>query len=568
MKKILTVAAWAILALALPARAMEIAYNQPLVNTIVTTTQSYTIDMSAYGADTLSMSLGYSSATVMASSTTFNDGKVSTDTITVVSTTSLVGVAGTSSLVVKSTSSLAPVQATETVVISSTDLVGKCLFISWVSSGSLCGNKDFQVASSTAQTALNLANAITGFTAGAVDVSVNSSISGSTITLTAHVAGSYANAWAVNSSTPTAMYVSGGANFKGGLDNTYFALNGRMYTQGTDWTADTNYSSNTCVSIQNAINNSNFGFTASTASDYVTTNIKCSSVGTYCNTYTLVSSSPTVLAVSSATFLGGQNAAFIVIGTFTITQGTTQGPGVWAVGSSVNATALNISSAIANTTGLSSIVVSSVPGNSGVIYATSTAVGTGTVFYLWTSTPALTVGAAQFFGGVNTAEFISSSTFYIPSHGLASGAEVYWSTGSGVGITPLVYGTTYYAIALDANDVQLALTSTGAIAGSYITLTSSSTTGPHNFTLNPLPVTGAINFSWQQSDDGVNWSTMTVTAANVTVAATNVATPWSPGTSFWDFGTINTHYLRLWIAGPLTGQEKVSVYGYGKRFKW
>ena len=45
---------------------------------------------------------------------------------------------------------------------------------------------------------------------------------------------------------------------------------------------------------------------------------------------------------------------------------------------------------------------------------------------------------------------------------------------------------------VDADNFQLATTSTGAIAGSGIVLTSSSTAGPHTYTLSPLTIAGTF----------------------------------------------------------------------------
>lgn len=454
MKKILMVGA--LLALALPARAMEIALSQYVVNAPLVSTQSVILDMSYYGADNVSFGIAVSST--LPPTSTFRDGSTSTNTLTVVSTQPLVGIAGSDTLTVASTN--------------------------------------------------YLTNAV---------IKVN---------------------------------------------GTQWANNG--------WRVD--FASNTAIDIAAELNQI-FGLSASTTSSTVVT-IQCSTLGSFCNANTLsvvnvssTSAGTASLTVGGATFTGGQNPAVVNIAGYTCSQGTVAGPGVWTVGASVTATAINVSSCITNTSGLNSIVTST--NVAGVVFETSTFVGANVNYSQNTNGgSALTTGAAQFFGGAGTAFSLTTDVITITSHGLATGEGVLFSTGTNSTIAPLVWGTTYYAIAKDANNLYLATSSSNALTGLFINLTSSSTAATHSFTLTPVPLTGAMQINVSQSNDGTNFTPLTTTVNGVSITPMQIVSTFASANAFWDLSTITAKYIRLTFLGPTTGQENVTIYGFGKRYKW
>ena len=151
----------------------------------------------------------------------------------------------------------------------------------------------------------------------------------------------------------------------------------------------------------------------------------------------------------------------------------------------------------------------------------------------------------------------TSSIIGITAHGLVTGNPMLL-TGSGVP-TGLSAGTTYYVIATDANDIQLALTSTGSIAGTFVPLTA---VGTSTSTLTPTPFSGTWTISWQGSNDNVlsgnlviNWFTLT-NATGVTYS--------TPGATEWD-GPIYCRWIRPVFTAGTGGAMNIQIIGNGKR---
>ena len=165
----------------------------------------------------------------------------------------------------------------------------------------------------------------------------------------------------------------------------------------------------------------------------------------------------------------------------------------------------------------------------------------------------ITAAGAAMTGGQASAYTLNSPTIYSLAHGLTTSVPVLYST-SGFALGGLTNQTTYYAIAVDANDFQLAATSTGAVAGAYITLTSSSTVGPHTFTVTPTATTGSWGAYWMTSDDDTDWTEMPVTVSSITFT-----TPFTTSTTTWDLGTLNHRYLRFHVVAGSGGSIKTQV---------
>jgi hypothetical protein len=338
-------------------------------------------------------------------------------------------------------------------------------------------------------------------------------------------------------------------------------LNGIGYVGGTDWTKGT-VSSNTAVAIKNLFNSVS-GFTASTPTA-TTVQLQCSSNGIYCNAYTL-SVNTTSMTVTGATFSGGHDAVVIGINGITLVEGVD-----FTAVATASGTAKALSDAIMASPDLSAIVVST--WTSGVVYATSTAVGTSANYPLYSTiassgTPSgslTTVSGDKktsvMTGGTAAGYTINSSVLTIASHGFTTALPVlYTGTPAIAGLTTT---TTYYAIPVTANTIKLASSKANAQAGTAITITSSSTqTTAHTYTLAPIAISGTPSFKWQGSSDGDNWTDLSVSSVTLSSYA------YGGTVTGWDFARVNYPYMRVNLTGPTWGAIylRVRVTGTGRR---
>lgn len=167
---------------------------------------------------------------------------------------------------------------------------------------------------------------------------------------------------------------------------------------------------------------------------------------------------------------------------------------------------------------------------------------------------------------INTATngfaFKAGSSVIIGTNTFTTGLEVLFSTSAAVAKVGLVSGTTYFAGLSTGNSFSLATSQANAIAGTFITLTSSSSSG--NYTFSSPAISGTPSYKWQVSNDGLTWSDYTQTIAGIAVPAVSLGTYNSTGTlTSWDFGYIQYAFVRLNVTGPTTGgiNLKVSVNG-------
>ncbi len=195
----------------------------------------------------------------------------------------------------------------------------------------------------------------------------------------------------------------------------------------------------------------------------------------------------------------------------------------------------------------------------GVVYATSTLVGTAANFTMTTSSQAaLGVSGATMTGGTNAAWTINTPTITIANNGFTTGLAVLY-TGTPA-ISGLATTTTYYISVIKPNNngvsstFKLSSTSTAAVAGVGIVLASSRTnTTTDTYTLAPLAFAntsgGGIQLQW--SDDNVNWTN--ATTGNYGLTITSVTFSSGGGTALYDLGPIQHRYLRAAETPPTTG---------------
>jgi hypothetical protein len=277
-------------------------------------------------------------------------------------------------------------------------------------------------------------------------------------------------------------------------------------------------------------------------------------VGSFYNTIPMTTNNPTNLTIATAKFQGGQDNASVTI------NGTTlQNVRDWNAGASASASATAIAAAINANTYLSSFLHAQAIGS--VVTATSTYAGTAYNFSLAVSTPALTAFNANMYGGTTPSWTLGGKTIAVPNHGWATGLALLYTKGGGNAVIGgLTDQTTYYAIVVDANDVQLASSLSNATAGTAITLTSSSTlVTPQLYTLAPLAfAAGSAGFQWQGSADGVNWTNLGLSSASYSAAQSGVISWTITPTTLAAY-----QYLGFSITGPTSGALNIQVTGQG-----
>jgi len=517
-------------------------YNAYLINQTVTASQNFVLNLNttpnASGIARITAQAVYSSVT--APTDTFNDGRVSTATITVASNSGLVAASATDQITIANNAAIQSAAATNTLVVNSTnDLTAATISVA----GTTITNNGWRV-DLASHTATDIAAQANTYVNQILATTGNTS----TVTFTVRTKGTAGNAYTLSASTPTAL-VRGAATFSGGKDdafqNQYLTVNGTVYKNGYYWNIPNTgitTSTGTAISIAALLNNLS-GIRASAAGSvvYATATV----AGTAANSFTIVSSTPSAMTVATPTFTGGADRATITINGTAVNVST---------GATTTLTAAAIAAAI--NTSLSSIVVATNTAN--VVFTTSTAVGTLSNYTLVSSTPsALAVSHPTYVGGANSAITINSPNIFIPTHGYATGQPLLLS-----GATlpaPLVTGTTYYGISVDANDIELATTSARALAGQYFVLTSSSVTGPHTITLSPLSLTGSLGLQWAVSNDCVNYVNFTTTSLGISVSSLTFATPYTAGSTTWDLGPVNYQCLEAIVTGPTTGGISLAV---------
>ncbi len=367
------------------------------------------------------------------------------------------------------------------------------------------------------------------------------------------------------------------------------AIGGTTLTESVRWWVQTS-TNGVATSIKTAINTYAPQFVATTIGNRV--NIACASSGTWCNTQTLAVVGTSSITAGGATFSGGIDNTFLSLNNVSIVRGT--GSGQWAVGASSAATANNIATVINANTSLGPIVTATGPLACGLGFpcgvVTITADNTGTNNYaLFSSSNAMvgvsapvTVdsagrGTSALTGGTTSAYSLNSAVIRIAgnpfwardtANGQASmvGLPVLLSSGAVAPIGGLTLNTTYFVIPIDYNTFSLSGTSTGAIAGVAITITSTQTpTTANTYTLRPLAITGTPSYKWQVSNDGLLWQDFTSSSSGVAVSSVTLLSYTFGGASTsWDFGNFGYNYIRLAVIGPTTGGINLYVTMNGK----
>lgn len=167
-----------------------------------------------------------------------------------------------------------------------------------------------------------------------------------------------------------------------------------------------------------------------------------------------------------------------------------------------------------------------------------------------------TIGVSTSFNASNYA--VNTPTITITGNNFTTGLQVLLSSGAVPQIGGLVLGTTYFISVINPNTLgaastfKLSITSTGAVAGLGVVLTSSSAL-TNRYTLAPLAFTNTtfagIQLQW--SDDNVTY--FNATTGNYGAAISSVTFAAAGGSALYDLGFTNHRYLRLNETAPTTG---------------
>ena len=319
-------------------------------------------------------------------------------------------------------------------------------------------------------------------------------------------------------------------------------LAGTVFTEGTDWFASGISSSAAAIQLKNRID-AHPDFVATTVGSTVT--VRWITVGTSGNGLPVSSSDASNLQISSTAFLNGVAQETLTISGVTLTEGVD----FRAVTSSA-VTAAAIATAINANTSLNTVFVASITSSS-LIAVSARYPGTLNNYIMSSSTNLGTIG---FNIGLTTDLDLVNDIITKTSHGLTTGLAVQYKTESGTAIGGLTTATTYFAIKLTENTYKLATSTTLAVAGTAIDLSTVPAT-VSSYGMIPAPlVVGLAGFHWQASNDGTNFSNLSV--SSVTYSAAD--------TTLWDFGSFAYRYLRMLFIGPTRGGITVTTTAHGR----
>ena len=599
MNKILGVCGAVLAALFLCRSAQAVAGGEIAVDTTLSVSGavSSTYSMRADGMNWASAEVVITSVTSSSTTDTFTGGAAATATLTVASYTGLNTAAATGQFTMVSPSVAAGVAGSAGVVISS-NVSGTQIAITGPP-----GALNYMVGGNVAQgysstnTAVNFATQVNlSSVTSNVIATVNASLT--VVTVSCVSSGTFCNSYAVTSTSSTAISTaafSGGtapvvvtvgfAQFMAGRD---FAVGATTATMAQNLSAAIVASSNTIMITSTATYPCTFG---NCGVVYATATI----TGTVGN-LPMASSNQLAVSTSGVFMTGGQNNASVCINSYCWTANASSSsfsPTAWYPATSNNATATSLAATINASSTTTGVVASAL---SSVVYATATVIGASPNSYVITVTtnavtPSVLVSSVAatgtqvgiFSGGTNAGYTFNGTMISLPGNNLQTGEAVwfsstttspvlYYSTGTAGAVqTALAVNTTYYVIdqpPYSTNpNIQLALTSTGAVAGLAMVFTSSSAINPApTYTLNVAAIAGAPSAKWMVSNDNTNWVSYPPTPFNITISTIGFGGYFSTGAvTTTDFGHMDWGWLGFSLNAPTQGAVNASVKIIGKQ---
>ncbi len=336
---------------------------------------------------------------------------------------------------------------------------------------------------------------------------------------------------------------------KDGISGKMIRLAGIPIIEGQDWYAQSTKAL-TATAIAAALNAKFSGIILSTApTGSVIVYSTATTAGKAANSLTYETDT-TSITVNAASFSGGKDNAFVILDGTKLTFNVEAG-----VGGTTAATATNLAAAINANATLAAKMVASAGGS--IVYTTATVVGAAGHYGITSSTSSRVVpSGTAFTGGVESAAPISQSNIAVTAHGMSTGYAIYFSTPTGVSLTPLVNNATYYIIKVDANNVKLATSRANAMAGTAIVITSSnSTTTSRTFSLKSANITGSPAYKWRVSNDSTYWVDLSTStnATGLTVDQVTLGYIFGGTSKAYDLGRIGYRYLRFAVTAPTAG---------------
>jgi hypothetical protein len=346
------------------------------------------------------------------------------------------------------------------------------------------------------------------------------------------------------------------------LSGAQVRLAGIPVTEGVDWFTKATKAL-TATDIARALNTKFAGLivsTAPTGSEVIYSTAVVA--GASANSLTFDSTNSSI-TVNAATFTGGLDNAYVIIGDTKLTFNVNM-----AVGGTTAATATNLAAAINASSALNTKVVAQAVGS--VVTATATIVGVGGQYGLASSTSSrVTPSGLTMVAGSPAAYTLNTSAISLPSHPYSTGFGVWWSTSSAVGITPLTWGTTYYIIRNSADSISLATSKANAAAETAVVLTSSGTpTSTRTFNLNVPAIAGTPSYKWRVSNDGIYWVDVSsrTTSTGISLDSVSMSAYVLGGASVaYDLGKINYRYIRFAVTAPTAGAIWIKNAVIGKK---
>lgn len=512
---------------------------------------------------------------------TFNDGQSAAATFTVGSFAALSTAAATGQLTMVSTTAAAGTAGSATVVFGN-NTAGAQVSITGPPGGlnyEIGGTVSLGFVSSN--TASNFATAV-NVSSNTSGITATQSGTSAIVTLSCLNTGTFCNNYAVTSTSAAEVST---AAFSGGVNPVRVTIGGYVYRAVADFAVGASTAA-MAVNLDNLISASSntTGVDANAAATCAAGN--CGVVYTTATTtgsagnVTFNTSNALAISTSATTMTGGQDNAVACINNICVTANKD-----WYPVTSNAQTATNLASAF--NTAASSLVITAAAAGS-IVSATSTIVGptgdyairTSTQNNLtiapYTSSSVVTGGASGFMtGGTASSYTINTQSIRIVNHGYPTALKVSISSTTGnvglsystasVGGTPVAlgFGTTWYVIPVDANTIQLSQTSTGAVAGSAVTLVSSrALTTADVWTIHVATASGPTSYGFYESNDGTNfWSVGSSVTIADTVSFVNPST-----FTYLDFGNIDAKWLQLNVSPPsIAGAVSVKAIMHGEK---
>jgi hypothetical protein len=217
-----------------------------------------------------------------------------------------------------------------------------------------------------------------------------------------------------------------------------------------------------------------------------------------------------------------------------------------------------IMTAINANASLNTVIVATNGANTGsVVYATASTTGINAYLIESSSAAALLPSNNTFYGGSASDLSLSADTISEVAHGFSTGLAVLLVTSSGTAPTGLTTGTTYYVIKVTDDKYSLASTANNAAAGTAIDISAES--GRAWVSVAPLALSaGSSSAKWQASNDGTNFTDLSVSSVTTTSISAG-------GNAVWDFATYGYRYLRFKFVGPTSGAVSLGIKIHGKK---